>query len=326
MTTTAQSGDRSVGGSDDAQASAPPQGILLDDSPPSFGTLFPATRYFEIDSEIAGQRFSAWVTPPASYDADEGKSFPVVYQVDGNLFFPVTAPFHLAGPSDGMSPQVPFILVSIGYSEKDSPAWTWLRVRDLVPPGEPVPVMREAVEMSVQYGKMAREEGDRYLEMFARPAADKFLAFLEDELHPLLTQAYRIDDSDVGLWGDSYGGLFAAYAAVKRSKLFKTIGAGSPGIIGPESQILELYRQAVASKEDFSGRRLHVTLCTRELTDPTIYQSLVARGTSELLAQTSINPLPGLKVSSELIPLETHLTGSVSAWFSFLRTCYGRRG
>lgn len=326
MTTTATSGDRSTGGPENAHASAALQGVHLDESAPSFSTLFPTTRYFEIDSEIAGVRFSAWVTPPAQYDADEATSFPVVYQVDGNLFFPATAPFHMAGPSDGMSPQVPFILVSIGYSEKESPAWTWLRVRDLVPPGEPVPVMREAVEMSVQYGKMARDEGDRYLEMFARPAADKFLAFLEDELHPLLSETYRMDDGDVGLWGDSYGGLFAAYVAVKRSKLFKTIGAGSPGIIGPESQIFELYRQAVASQEDFSGRRLHVTLCTRELTDPTIYQSLVARGTSELLAQTSINPLPGLKVSSELIPLETHLTGSISAWFSFLRTCYGRRG
>lgn len=299
--------------------------VQLEESTPSFSILFPTTRYFEVQSAIADVRFSAWVTLPAQYDTDTSTSFPIVYQVDGNLFFPATAPFHVAGPSDGMSPLVPFILVSIGYSEKESPDWAWLRVRDLVPPGEAVPVMRQAVEMSVEHGKMERDEGDRYLEMFSKPAADKFLAFLEDELHPLLMQAYRIDDSDVGLWGDSYGGLFAAYVAVKRSKLFKTIGAGSPGIVGPESQVFELYRQALASKTDFSGRRLHITLCTRELTDPTIYQHLVARGASELLAQTSLNPLPGLEVSSELIPSETHISGSVPSWFSFLRTFYGRK-
>jgi predicted alpha/beta superfamily hydrolase len=297
----------------------------LTESKPPFATLFPETRYFEVDSTIAGVRFSAWVTPPAQYDADPTQKFPVVYQVDGNLFFPATAAFHQASARDPMSPIAPFILVSIGYSEAESAAWVWLRVRDLLPPGEPVPeAMRQAVEAGVQYGMLPKDEGDRYLEMFKHPAGDKFLGFLEDELHPLLTQAYRIDDSDVGLWGGSYGGLFAAYVALKHSRLFKRIGAGSPGIV-EGSEIFKLYEQALASKADFSGRRLHVTIAARELTDPTIYQAMIGRGASDLLARTSQTPLPGLQVSAEIIPNETHLTGGVAAWFSFLRACYGRK-
>lgn len=292
---------------------------------PSFAALFPSTRYFEINSNIAGARFSAWVTPPANYDADEGQRFPVVYQVDGNLFFPTTAPFHGAGQSDPMSPQIPFILVSVGYSEQESPAWTWLRVRDLLPPGEAVPeVMHQALQYSVDAGLLPKEEGDRYHAMFSQPAADRFLGFLEDELHPLLTEAFRIDGDDVGLWGDSYGGLFAAYVAIKRSELFKCIGAASPGIYGDESQIFKLYEQAIASGRDYSGRRLHITLAARELTEPSLYRWLIARGTAELLARTYQSPLPGLRVSTEIIPLETHLTGGVPSWFSFLRACYGR--
>lgn len=299
--------------------------VKLTELEPSFEALFPSTRYFELDSKIAGARFSAWVTPPAQYDADKTQKFPVVYQVDGNLFFPSTAPFHHAGTSDAIAPQRPFILVSVGYSKEESQAWTWLRVRDLLPPDEPVPeVMRQAVEASVQYGKMPRDEADRYLKMFDKPAGDKFLGFLEDELHPLLAKAYRIDESDVGLWGDSYGGLFAAYVAIKRSELFKSIGAGSPGIL-EDSQVFKMYQDAVASKKDYSGRRLHVTLGGREWTDPSLYQWLTARGASELLAKTSQNPLPGLQVSAELIPLETHLTSTIPSWFSFLRACYGRK-
>lgn len=298
----------------------------LIESAPSFAQLFPSTRYFEVDSEIAGTRFSAWVTPPAQYDLDKTQKFPILYQVDGNLFFPATAPFHQAGQGDSMSPLTPFILVSVGYSERESHAWTWLRVRDFVPPGEAVPeVMLQALEQAVKAGMLPQDEGDRYQAMFANPAADKFLGFLENELHPLLKEAYRLDENDVGLWGDSYGGLFAAYVALKRSNLFKRIGAGSPGIVGEDSQIFKLYQQAVASKQDYSGRRLHVTLGARELTDPSIYQSITARGTSELLAQTSLHPLPGLEVSAELIPSETHLTQTVPAWFSFLRACYGRK-
>lgn len=299
--------------------------VKLIELDPSFGTLFPSTRYFELDSKIAGARFSAWVTPPAQYDADETQNYPVVYQVDGNLFFPATAPFHQAGTGDILAPLRPFIFVSIGYSKAESPAWTWLRVRDFLPPGEPVPdVMRQAVEASVQYGKLARDEADRYLKMFDAPAGDKFLGFLENELHPLLSKAYRIDQDDVGLWGDSYGGLFAAYVAVKRSTLFKTIGAGSPGIV-ENSQVFKLYEDAFASKQDYSGRRLHVTLGGREWTESSLYQWLTARAASELLAKTAQNPLPGLQVSAELIPNETHLTSAVPAWFSFLRACYGRK-
>lgn len=300
-------------------------GVELLEITPSFKVLFPATRYFEIDSEIAGERFAAWVTLPAQYDADQTTAYPVVYQVDGNLFFPATAPFHQTGAGDPMSPLVPFILVSVGYSEKESAAWTWLRVRDLLPPGEAVPdIMFQVLEHSIDAGLVAKEDGERYRAMFAKPAGDKFLAFLESELHPRLTQRFRIDESDVGLWGDSYGGLFTAYVAIKRSDLFKRIGAGSPGITGDESQVLTLYRQALSAKQDYSGRHLHVTLGSRELTQSSIYQAITARGTSELLAQTSSNPLPGLQISSELIPLETHITGTVPAWFSFLRACYGR--
>ncbi|MBS0420033.1 MAG: alpha/beta hydrolase [Proteobacteria bacterium] len=303
--------------------SATQDSFELTETQASFGALFPSTRYFEIDSKSAGARFGVWVTPPAQYDADQTQAYPIVYQVDGNLFFPTTAPFHQPGQSDALSPHIPFILVSVGYSERESSAWVWLRVRDLLPPEEPVPeVMLQAVEMSVKAGLLPRDEADRYVAMFAHPAGDKFLDFLENELHPRLAQTFRIDANDVGLWGVSYGGLFSAYVALTRSSLFKRIGASSPGIVGENSQIFHMYRQAVASKDDYSGRQLHITLGARELAESSVYQWLTARGTSELLAQTSQHPLPGLRVSTEIIPMETHMTGAVPAWFSFLRACY----
>ncbi|WP_240198155.1 alpha/beta hydrolase [Novosphingobium sp. P6W] len=299
------------------------QAAAISELAPSLAYLLPDTRYFEMDSKRAGTRFSAWITPPANYDEDQTKAYPVVYQVDGNLFFPATAPFHQALPRDGISPIRPFILVSISYAAQESQDWQWLRVRDLVPPGEPVPeAMYQALEYSEQAGLVTAEKAERYRAMFAAPAADKFLAFIEEELHPALAGIFRIDEAEAGLWGDSYGGLFAVYAAINRSKLFKRIGAGSPGIIDG-SQIFCAYREAVASRNDYSGRRLHVTLASLELTQPTIYQSIVARGTAALLAETTLRPLPGLQVSTEIIPLETHLTAGVPAWFSFLRACYG---
>lgn len=299
------------------------QSVALTEAAPSLASLLPDSRYFEMNSRIAGARFSAWVTPPANYDADQASTFPVVYQVDGNLFFPATAPFHQALPRDGLAPVKPFILVSIGYSVDESQEWQWLRVRDLLPPREAVPeAMYQALEYSEHAGLVPEIKAKEYRAMFAEPAGDKFLGFLEKELHPALAKMFRIDATEVGLWGDSYGGLFAAYVAIQRSKLFKYIGAGSPGIT-ENSQIFDLYREAHESNGDYSGRRLHITLAARELTQPSIYQWLVARSTAALLAQTTLNPLPGLEVSTEIIPLESHLTAGVPAWFSFLRACYG---
>ncbi|MEJ2880551.1 alpha/beta hydrolase [Pedobacter sp. GR22-6] len=299
--------------------------MWLEEIIPSFQTVFPQTRYFEIDSEVAGNRFSASVTVPAGYDQQNSESFPIVYQIDANLYFPSTAPFHLATHGDVMSTLRPFILVSIGYSQEESHKWDWLRVRDLVPPGDVVPeIFYQTLDGSVQTGLISQDQSDVYRAMFSKPAGDKYLSFLENELHPLLAQTFRIDQNDVGLWGFSYGGLFTSYVALKGSSIFKKIGAGSPGIVGKDSYISKLYEEAIASKIDFSGRGLHVTLGARELADLSPYQWLTARGTSELLAQTSLQPLPGLQVSSEIIPLETHLTGGIPAWFSFLRACYSK--
>ncbi|MEG3151016.1 alpha/beta hydrolase-fold protein [Sphingomonas sp. ZT3P38] len=315
---------RSAARQQDRSGSSPaknPTGLV--ESAPSFDALFPSTRYFEMDSGSVGARFAVWVTLPAQYDANSTKTYPIVYQMDGNLFLPTTAPFHQSGEGDKLSPHIPFIMVSVGYSKRESHAWPWLRIRDLTPPGEAVPdVIRQTVEPAVKAGRLSQDEGRRYLAMFANPAADTFLDFLEQELHPQLARTFRTDPNNVALWGYSYGGLFSTYVAIKRSDLFSCIGAGSPGIVAQDSRIFELYRQAAASKRDYSGRRLHVTLGARELAQPSIYQWLIARGTSELLAQTALHPLPGLKISSEIIPLETHLTGAVPAWFSFVRACF----
>ena len=57
----------------------------------------------------------------------------------------------------------------------------------------------------------------------ASGGADHFLAFIGHELFPLVEKECRVDTSNRGLIGSSYGGLFAAWTMVIAPNHFKDI-------------------------------------------------------------------------------------------------------
>ena len=64
----------------------------------------------------------------------------------------------------------------------------------------------------------------------ASGGANPFLAFIEHELFPLVEKEYRVDTSNRGLLGSSYGGLFAAWTMVNRPELFQRFIMASPAL------------------------------------------------------------------------------------------------
>ena len=64
----------------------------------------------------------------------------------------------------------------------------------------------------------------------ASGGADHFLAFIEHELLPLVEKEYRVDTSNRGFIGSSYGGLFAAWTMVNRPELFQRYIMTSPAL------------------------------------------------------------------------------------------------
>jgi predicted alpha/beta superfamily hydrolase len=302
-------------------------GGTLRRSNPSISTLLPATHYYEVDSAVAGARYAIWVTTPAGYDRATTARFPVLYLPDGNGAAPAFAPRLQYLQVDPINPMQPFIMVCVGYPPEDAARSLAVRARDLLPPREALPPGVEAgMDATVQAGLLDRAGADLYLRNLRNPAGDKFLAFLTGELHPQIAAAYRVDETKGhGLFGYSYGGLFAIYAALSRTPLLRTIGAGSPGILPGRSRVFEMYRAEVAANADYSGRLLHVNFMERELTYPSSYQPLVAQGTSEFITLAGTQPLRGLSFSSRVIPEESHITGSAPSFSSFLRTAYSAR-
>jgi predicted alpha/beta superfamily hydrolase len=311
-----------------ATASVPAMAVTSKTSPGTFQLLpmpvesvFPRTRYFEVDSVRASARYAVWVTTPKIYDKDATRSFPAVYAPDGNWFVPLSPLLSDLGQWDFLDHFQSTIQVCVGYAGKDVDLALAVRARDLLPPNEPLPPGIEAGVQNLDPSLLDKAGAELYLRNLKNPAADRFLAFLSEELHPFLMRNYRIKADELGLFGHSYGGLFATYAALQGSTIFRNFGASSPGIYLGQSNVYKLYADAIAAG-GLSDRNLHMTVGTRELTVPSSYQYMVAGGAIEFIRTVGTKPLKGLHFTSQLIENESHMTLMHPGACSFMREFY----
>lgn len=295
----------------------------LIESNPLLSSILPFTRYFELYSNYVRARFAIWVTVPPDYATYPDRRYPVIYLMDGNVAVPQIALYQLL-TLDPIYPIHPFIHVGVGYVGEEAHYPLAFRARDLLPPGEHIPtgISEASMQRLVELGILDAVGVKLYLHHLHHPAGDQFYAFLSEELHPRLVETYRIETHTAGLFGYSYGGLFATYVALQRSPLFHRIGVGSPGISSQKSKIFELYQAELNNATDHTNRWFHLTVCQSELTNCSYYYPLVGQGTAALLQLLRQSPLRGLAFSSQIIEQESHATGFMPSWFSFLRTCY----
>ncbi len=76
----------------------------------------------------------------------------------------------------------------------------------------------------------------------AESGADRFLAFLTDELKPWLEARYPVVPDDSMFFGDSRGGLFATYVLLTSPLTFARYGIGSASLYADEG-VRSMYEQ-----------------------------------------------------------------------------------
>lgn len=277
------------------------------------------TDYFEVTA-ASGHRYGVWVTTPPGY-GDSTDPLPLIYVTDGNFAVGLTAPL-IVVPSDPYLTIAPYIQVSVGYAGEEAADWARLRNRDLVPPGEPVSDdMVAALAAARDAGSVTQEYVDAYLLELQDTHADLFLAFLTEELHPLLQSRYRVSDTGHGLFGYSYGGLFSLYAWLSGA-FFSTVGAGSPGVVHAGSRVFSLVEQLPEAGHTAAAPRLHITLNEAETLGPVpIYRGLARHvlAVIEQLHAKGHSP----DISQEMLQ-GTHVTGLQASFLSYLKACHER--
>ncbi|SEH64413.1 hypothetical protein SAMN05660691_00589 [Rheinheimera pacifica] len=216
-----------------------------------------------IDSTVLGEQRNLVVYLPAGYQNNKDH-FPVLYITDGDIQGP-----HTAGTLDYLAKfdQTPKMIV-VGIV---NPPQT--RVRDLT---------------VTSADKQNTQQLDN---------ADRFLAFIEQEVIPLVKQRYRTLDYQA-LSGTSHGGQFAINALVKRPGLFNGVIAISPSLYWDKHQMLELAELAM-KRQQLQGR-LYVSIANEESTMTEPFQKFV-----ELTQRHSSEKLT---VANQTFSNETHNT------------------
>jgi predicted alpha/beta superfamily hydrolase len=185
----------------------------------------------EVPSAVLGNVRPVYVYLPAAY-ADESRRFPVVYMQDGqNLFDPA-----------------------------QSFAGAWMAQ-------ESVEATRRRAEQAILVGiaNRGRERLDEFSpfvdEGHGGGRGDEYLAFVAEELKPLIDATYRTrpEARRTAVVGSSMGGLFALYALFARPDGFGAAGALSPALWFAQGAIFDHIERA-----PFVGGRIHLDVGTME--------------------------------------------------------------
>lgn len=178
---------------------------------PDTPVMLAETVSFDLLPKAGGKAFRIFVHTPPGPAPEAG--WPVLYMTDGNAVIGTAvdilraqAPYP-AGTNIGHG-----VIVAIGYpivGAYDPLRRSW----DLCPPPVNTYPPFHAGGPDVRTG-----------------GADAFLAFIIDELKPIIQARVAIDQRRQALFGHSFGGLFALHAFYSRPDAFRTIIAASPSI------------------------------------------------------------------------------------------------
>lgn len=176
-----------------------------------------------LHSTVLGEERELAIYLPASYAREPGRSYPVIFVLDGESQHAQTAESASLLARLGVMPEV----IVVGVPPRDGSG----RQRDYTPPG-----MRQDADAA------GGPEG----------RADRFLAFLRDELIPRVERDYRTRAPRM-LAGNSRGGLFVVYSLLAAPALFDARFAFSPALWRDDGAMVARLGRFLASPSGVGG-------------------------------------------------------------------------
>ncbi len=255
----------------------------------------PGTEVHQLHSKCVGDEFEISIIPPPPGVGP----VPVVYATDANLAAGVAAS---AVPMLTMSGEIPPVLVVlVGYPiGGDFAQFIRLRTRDFSPTIDE----RQVGEMAAMAGETVPSGG-----------APAFLDFLTQELRPWVKEHYAVTD-DATYVGDSMGGLFGTWTLLHHPEAFSRYVIGSPWLCWDEKVSTGWEAEYAAAHSDLpatvflaAGAEEHIRgPYAPEWVSPVFARADTAGHTRRLGAALASRGYPGLRLTTRILPEETHFT------------------
>ncbi len=198
----------------------------------------------------------------------------------------------------------PILVVGIGYRAGAIAETVGVRTRDFTPSSDPL-IAQISPAVTVMGG------------------AERFLAFIRDELQPWVRSRYRVDANGSAYFGHSLGGLFGTYALLTEPATFDRYGIGSPSLWWDDGMMFEYeatYAKfhddlaakaffAVGAFEDNDGRQREASRLPvdERATAALRYIDMVA-ATERMVTSLRARPYQDLDIGSVVLAGEFHVT------------------
>ena len=264
---------------------------------------------FELESKEVGDTMAVGVWQPdpqflAARGAATGGKLDVVYVLDGAWALGVAATICTLQLADLVRPGFPaLLLVGVDYPEGRPNA----RSRDYT--------MKDSVPKAIAQALAASPAT-------APGGADKFLAFLENELDPLIRSRYNTKPGPAGILGDSFGGTFTFHAFLKQSPLFNKYWLGSPGLFTTDTDYIGQVEKVVAGGL-VSDTRMFLSFGELEASGGVEFYEDMGRNFARLVGVLDKARNPRLIHLSKRYPGHTHTTVLAPALNDALLYLYG---
>jgi uncharacterized protein len=240
----------------------------------------PDSAVHEIRSDKLGRSYDLYVRTPPEYSSEANalRRYPVIYINDAHYTFQTAAGVTLSPMRHGGVE--PAILVAISYAKGEGGADS--RGRDLTP--------------TPNSSRPDKSGGAR-----------AYLTFIKDEVIPFVEAAYRADPARRTLTGQSYGGLFGAFALFEEPGLFADYILTSPSLWYGDGVMFDLEAEFARTHTALPAR---VFFAIGETETPAINggEYDMVGDQKRFADQLRARNYEGLTVRDEVVEGGTHLT------------------
>lgn len=257
-----------------------------------------------LKSKINGTNYHLSVSLPMHYAKTDTTHYPVLYMLDGAIAFPVAHAARTAMDMFGELEDVIIVTIEYEWNQSISP-WMTGRWKDYTPSKD------EKMDANPEYlNGFGLKAGD-----LISGGAPVYLKVIKKEIIPFIDKNYKTTE-ERGIYGHSFGGLFATYCLLTEPGLFQRYGINSPSLWWNNKEMFKL-EKSVSEKNNPLNAKIFMSAGGNE--------GKMMIGAMTSFADSLRNDFKGLNIITHVFEDEDHMSVMPANISRTLKVLYGKK-